>query len=140
MKEFLVLLNLLGGNMKANNRVWRVFTFAGWWLIFIGVALAALFLVSYVPDNIAAIALSIIGFILAIVGETILTAHHDKKHRFIWEGVSLAGIFLLAGGLLWVARMYYMEAVSLLGLFLLIIIGIVLVFLGETQMTFKKKK
>ena len=123
--------------MKANNRVWRVFTFAGWWLVFLGVALTVLFLVSYIPTNVAAIAMAIMGFILAIVGEAVLTQHHDKKHRFVWEGVSLGGIFLLASGLLWVAAIYA-QAQYIVGLFALIIIGIVLVFLGETQLNLKK--
>lgn len=125
--------------MEKNNRVWRVFTFAGWWLVFLGVALTSLFLVSYIPTNVAAIALSIIGFILAIIGEAVLSQHQDKRHRFIWEGISLGGIFILASGLLWIASIYA-AAQYITGLFVLVIIGIVLVFLGETQIQFKKKK
>ena len=102
-----------------------------------GVALTSLFLVSYIPTNVAAIALTIIGFILAILGETILSEHRDKKHRFIWEGISLGGIFLLAAGLLWIASIYA-QAQFIVGLFVLIIIGIVLVFVGESQMSFAK--
>jgi len=121
----------------ANERVWKVFTFAGWWLVFLGVALISLFLVSNISTNVAAIALTITGFILAIIGEAVLSQHHDKKHRFVWEGISLGGIFLLSSGLLWIASIYA-QAQQVLGLFVLIVIGIVLVFLGETQANVRK--
>jgi len=92
--------------MENTERIWRVFTFAGWWLVLLGVALTVLFLVSAISSNFAALALSVVGLIIAIIGETILSQHQDKQHRFIWEGLTMGGIFCLAAGLFWIAYLY----------------------------------
>lgn len=125
--------------MEKADRIWRVFTFAGWWLVFLGVALSVLFLVSYISTNFAAIALSLVGLVLALIGEAILSQHQDKQHRFIWEGLTLGGIFCLSAGLFWIAYLYAI-ARSIVGLFVLIIAGVILVFIGETKLKFATGK
>ncbi|MFH1786745.1 MAG: hypothetical protein ABH829_03805 [archaeon] len=121
------------------KKVWRVFTFAGWWLVFLAAALTIIFGVSFIESRFAAVALAVIGFVLAVGGELILTEHHDKKHRFIWEALSLSGIFCLSAGILWVAYIFVV-AQAIVGILVLLLIGIILVYLGETQIKGLEKK
>ena len=87
----------------------------------------------------AAVSLAVIGFVLATGGELILTEHHDKKHRFIWEALSMSGIFCLSAGILWVAYIFVV-AQAVIGILILLLIGIILVYIGETQVKGLTKK
>ena len=115
------------------QKMWRVITFAGWFLTFIGTGFLLIFLVSLIPNPaFAGAVLTLCGLALALFGEAMLSQHMDKVHRFVWEAFSVGGIFCLSVGLLWlVMRSVAMH--SFLGLIPIILIGVVLILIGETR-------
>lgn len=119
--------------MVMNKRVWRVLTFTGWWMTFLAVALTLFFAYSWLSTlqsvTVAALALSLFGLLVAGVGEFMLGMYSDKKHRFVWEALSMSGIFCLAAGLLWVA----VQLQSITGIVVLLASGIVLILISESK-------
>jgi len=114
------------------QRLYRIVTFAGWFLSFIGIALLSLFAVYWVNDPITAgIILTILGLAMALSGETMLSQHADKLHRFIWEALSIGGIFSLSIGLLWLA-VEFTTIQSVSGIIILLLLGTALVLFGES--------
>lgn len=114
------------------QRLYRIVTFAGWFLTFIGIALLSLFSIYWINDPITAgIVLTVLGLAMALSGETMLSQHADKLHRFVWEALSIGGIFSLSIGLLWLA-VEFTTIQSVSGIIVLLILGTLLVLFGES--------
>ncbi len=122
------------------QRLYRVVTFAGWFLTFIGIALLSIFAIYWINDSVTAgIVLTIIGLAMALSGETMLSQHADKVHRFIWEALSIGGVFALSVGLMWLA-VEFATLQSVGGIIMLLVIGTVLVLLGESGILKEKER
>lgn len=118
--------------MSVQN-LWRVISFAGWFLAFIGVSFLLLVLAAFIQEELLSGAfLTLAGLALSLSGEYMLSLHRDKVHRYVWEALSLGGIFLLSAGLLWlVMRSAIMN--TYLGIGIVVVSGVGLILLGETM-------
>ena len=121
-----------------NGNIWRIISFAGWFLTFLGTGFLLLFMVSFVQEEIlSGVFLTLAGLFMAITGEYMLSLNREKIHRYVWEAVSLGGIFSLSAGLLWlVMRSAIMR--SYLGIGFVLITGIALILIGETRIASEK--
>jgi len=115
------------------QNLWRVVSFAGWFLAFIGVSFLLLVLAAFIQAELLSGAfLTLAGLAMALSGEYMLSLHRDKVHRYVWEALSLGGIFLLSAGLLWlVMRSAIMN--TYLGIGIVVVSGVVLILVGETM-------
>ncbi len=118
---------------------WRVISFTGWFLTFLGVSFLLLFMVSFVQEEIlSSMLLTSAGLIMAIVGEYMRSTHKNKVHRYVWEALSLSGIFCLSAGILWlIMRSAIMR--SYLGIGFVLLAGVLLIILGETRIRSEKQ-
>jgi len=124
--------------MVKNKEVYRVITFAGWWMTFLAVALSLFFAYTWLSAMqsvvMSAAAFASFGLLIAAIGEFMLAKHSTKKHKFVWEAMAMGGIFCMSAGLLWLA----LQLQSVLGIFVLMAAGVTLIFLGESQGGIKK--
>ena len=117
----------------SSHNLWRVVSFAGWFLAFIGASFLLFVISSLVQEELLSGAfLTLAGLAMALSGEYMLSLHSDKVHKYVWEAFSIGGIFLLSAGLLWlVMRSDIMH--TYLGIGVVVVSGVVLILIGETM-------
>jgi len=116
-----------------------VISFTGWFLTFLGISFLLLFMVSFVQEQIlSSMLLTTAGLLIAVVGEYMRSIHKNKVHRYVWEALSLSGIFCLSAGILWLI-MHSAIMKSYLWIGFVLLTGVLLILLGETRIISEKQ-
>lgn len=115
------------------QNLWRVVSFAGWFLAFIGISFLLLVIAAFIGEELlSGVFMTLAGLVMALSGEYMLSLHRTSVHRYVWEALSLGGIFTLSAGLLWlVMRSALMN--TYLGICIVVVSGVVLILIGETM-------
>ena len=115
------------------KHVWKVFEFAGWFVLLIGIVFAMLYAaLMYSAEIVGGGILLVLGIVGVLVGEYFIEKHTKKsKYHMIWQALSIGGAFAMTVGIVWLAIQFLALYESWYAVMVLIAIGIGLIMIGE---------
>ena len=123
------------------NHVWKVFEFAGWFILLLGIIFGLLYgSMTFEAEIYGSAILLLMGIILVLVGEFFLEQHGaSHKMHMIWQAFSLGGAFSMTVGIIWVVIQFLAIYESWFAIITILAVGVALILIGEAVKVGKPK-